>query len=224
MADGRGQNSGATPAPAWRAAATRNWTAYFDQMEGKPARDTLIKALETFELEGVSDAADPSKTAIDLGCGSGRDTVELLSRGWSVDAIDGTPEALQRLLVWPGVQPSERLTIRLLDFARLTTLKASKLVNASFSLPFCPPEHFERVWDVVLGAVEPGGRFSGQLFGDRDSWALLPDRSHQTRDRVEAMFDGLKFERLDEEEKDAHDAEGNAKHWHVFHVVARRPR
>lgn len=151
---------------AWRAAQTRDWTAYFDLMEGKPARETLLEALARFDEEGLGDAA---KAAIDLGCGSGRDTAALLGRGWRVEAIDGTPEALRRLLVWPGVEPGERLTIRLVDFERLTTLGAARLVNASFSLPFCPPEHFERVWGLVRTAIEPGGRFAGQLFGDRDT-------------------------------------------------------
>ncbi|MEM7755024.1 MAG: class I SAM-dependent methyltransferase [Planctomycetota bacterium] len=206
--------------PAWRAAQSRDWSIYFDLMEGKPARETLIDAVRAFDSDGLADAA---KTAIDLGCGSGRDTAELLSRGWTVEAIDGTPEALQRLLVWPGIEPGERLTIRLVDFERLTALRPVRLVNASFCLPFCPPGHFERVWGLVRTAIEPGGRFAGQLFGERDSWAALPDRSHQTRDEAIGLFDGLKLERFDEEERDAEDAEGNAKHWHVYHVVAKRP-
>lgn len=205
---------------AWRAAQTRDWSVYFDRMEGKPARETLVDALRAFDAERIPDAA---KTAIDLGCGSGRDTAELLGRGWRVEAIDGTPEALQRLLVWPGIEPSERLTLRLIDFERLTELGPCRLVNASFSLPFCPPGHFERVWRLVRTAIEPGGRFAGQLFGDRDTWASIADRSHHTRAEAEALLDGLDIERFDEEESDAHDAEGNAKHWHVFHIVAQNP-
>jgi trans-aconitate methyltransferase len=36
--------------------------------------------------------------AVDLGCGAGRDTAELLRRGWRVLAIDAEAEAIRRLL------------------------------------------------------------------------------------------------------------------------------
>ncbi len=36
------------------------------------------------------------------------------------------------------------------------------------------------------------------------------------------MLEGLAIEQFEEDEKDGFDAEGNAKHWHVFHVVARK--
>ena len=35
--------------------------------------------------------------AIDLGCGDGRDVVEILRRGWRVVAVDAEPEALRQL-------------------------------------------------------------------------------------------------------------------------------
>ena len=220
MAKVTGAEAGPKAKPAWRSAAVRDWRAYFDRVEGDPPRDTALLALDRFDAESLADA---SKTAIDLGCGSGRDTAEMLRRGWAVEAIDGTPEAFARLVHAPGIGPSERLTMRLVDFERLTALRPARLVNASFSLPFCPPEHFERVWGLVRTVVEPGGRFAGQLFGDRHSWATIADRSHQTRAEADAMLEGWTLERFDEAEKDGDDAEGNAVHWHVFHVVARRP-
>ncbi|GMV24845.1 MAG: hypothetical protein AMXMBFR58_08760 [Phycisphaerae bacterium] len=102
------------------------------------------------------------------------------------------------------------------------SLVNAHLVNASFVLPFVPPEHFARVWTWIRSIMAPGGRFTGQFFGPRDSWAGLPGRSHHAREEVLGMLDGLTLEHFQEDEKDGHDAEGNAKHWHVFHVVAKR--
>nr|WP_263972540.1 hypothetical protein [Pseudanabaena yagii] len=69
----------------------RDWSAYYQAVAGRPPRDTLLKALDLFELEKSTKSP---RLAIDLGCGDGRDTVELLSRGWKVLAIDGNTEAI----------------------------------------------------------------------------------------------------------------------------------
>ncbi|ORZ03051.1 S-adenosyl-L-methionine-dependent methyltransferase [Syncephalastrum racemosum] len=39
-----------------------------------------------------------SLSCLDIGCGSGRDTAYLLTRGWHVDAIDSLPNAVERTL------------------------------------------------------------------------------------------------------------------------------
>ena len=96
------------------------------------------------------------------------------------------------------------------------------LLNASFALPFCPPDRFGALWGSIVSALAPGGRFAGQLFGDRDTWAALPDRSHHTRAQVDQLLSPFGVEMLREEEQPGNDAHGNAKHWHVYHIVARK--
>ena len=63
------------------------WARYYDASGDEP-RDTLLAAADAFDTPGV---------AVDLGCGAGRDTVELLRRGWRVVAIDSEAEAIRRL-------------------------------------------------------------------------------------------------------------------------------
>ena len=46
------------------------------------------------------------------------------------------------------------------------------LVNARLALPFCPPAEFDGTWQRVVGSLAHGGRFCGQLFGERDGWRL----------------------------------------------------
>lgn len=205
----------AQPPSAFACATTRDWPGYFKAVAGKEARETLVKALEIIDEPGF---------AIDLGCGEGRDTVELLARGWRVLAIDGHGMAADLTLHHPRLpkDAAERLEVKLAEMEAVE-LPPCDLLNASFSLPFCRPEKFDDLWDRIHASIRPGGVFAGQLFGDRDTWATLPDRSHQNRKKVGEMFRGrYQLEHFQEEERDGIDTLGNAKHWHTFHIVARR--
>ncbi len=213
------------PGPAFVHAATRDWPAYFAAVRGREPRDTLLGALDAFDAEGALDADTPP-LAVDIGCGEGRDAAELLRRGWRVLATDAHPNALALTLARDDLPATPQLD-RLLETS-LTAMEhleppRCRLVNASFALPFCPPAAFPALWQRVLDAIEPGGRFAGQFFGPDDTWASLPDRSHHARDEVRAMLAGLEIERLDEENRPGATHDGQSKHWHVFHVVARKP-
>jgi SAM-dependent methyltransferase len=220
------RNVPATP-KAHESAAKRDWPGYFKAVEGKPPRDTLLKALELFEKEWAaagneqkSNRSDPP-FAIDLGCGSGRDTFELLRRGWRVLAIDTTPLAIELLLKDLPPQHRPNVETRVEGFETLTLPRAD-FVNASYSIPFCDPDAFGHLWDQISGAIPVGGRFAGQFFGPRDDWAELPDRSHRTRAQVEQMFEPFTLESLQEVENREAGATGEVKNWHIFHVVAKR--
>jgi tellurite methyltransferase len=169
--------------------------------------------------------------AVDLGCGEGRDTLELVRRGWRVLAIDSSPEALARLeanvaQVGRGQDGAAAavLETRLAAFED-TPMPAADLINASFSIPHCSPEDFPRIWERIVGAIRPGGRFAGQFFGVNDSWATKPDgvtRTYHTRAQVDAMLAPFEVEKLEEIERPGKTALGEPKYWHVFHVVARK--
>jgi len=209
-----------THRPAHIFGQTRDWSGYFAATAGRPPRETLLEALHRFDAEASADASR-ARLAIDLGCGEGRDTAELLRRGWRVLAIDGHPEAFQRLVIHEGIGPTPRLTMRMVLLEEVE-LPPCDLLNASFALPFCRPDSFGHLWGRILDSIRTGGRLAGQLFGDRDSWAALPDRSHHTRAEAESLLEPFEIERFDEEEREGKDCAETPKHWHVFHVVARR--
>ncbi|MEZ6244322.1 MAG: class I SAM-dependent methyltransferase [Phycisphaerales bacterium] len=148
----------------------------------------------------------------------------MLRRGWRVFAHDGHPEGIRRLRERPecaAALADGRLELVLADFADVEIPRAS-LVNASFSLPFCPPGEFPGLWRKIEAAVAPGARFSGQLFGDRDDWAILEDRTHLTRTQALDLFSDYILESFREEDRPStHDGEAH-KHWHLFHIIARR--
>lgn len=196
--------------------AANDWPGYFGAVLGKPPRDTLLAALAAFEHEAVA-----AGFAVDLAAGEGRDTLELLRRGWRVLATDAEPVAFTYL--WPRVPTAAHdcLTTTVARFED-TALPPCDLVNASFALPFCAPLHLPALWARIVAAIRPGGRFAGQFFGDRDSWASRADRTHHTHDEVVALLAGFDIEVLRIEERDDPSDVREPKHWHLFHVVARK--
>ncbi|WIM13773.1 class I SAM-dependent methyltransferase [Enhydrobacter sp.] len=192
------------------------WAAYYRQLRARPPRRTLLAALDRF---GVPDA---DAVAVDLGCGDGRDTVEILRRGWNVVAVDAEPEALRQLSArdLPG---AERMTTVLARLEDVPLPIGVRLVNSSFAMPLCEPDRFRDLWSRIRDALPAGGRFSGQWYGVRDSWVGRPGITFLQRRDAEAMLEGLEVEMFEEEEADGVTPRGNAKHWHIFHVVACKP-
>jgi SAM-dependent methyltransferase len=195
--------------------ARRDWVGYYDEQEERGPRELLVGVLGSFDREGRTGLA------VDLGCGQGFDTIELLRRGWNVVAVDAERDGIRRLRERAGNQP--RLTT-IVSPMQEVELPDADLVHASFSLPFCPPVAFPALWDRIRSSLRPGGRFAGQLFGDRDTWASTePEMTFFDEPTARALFHDLELESFSEEEEDG-EAWGRRKHWHVFHAIARRPR
>ena len=192
---------------------TNGFGAYYDATAGRPPRRTLLAALEKF--------GDFAGSAVDLGCGDGRDTVALLHRGWSVLAIDAEADAIVRLEARQDLPPERKLATRVARF-EATEWDAADLVNASFVLPLAAPGEFTALWPRVVRSLKPGGRFAGQLYGARDDWAGRPGITCVSRAEAERLLSDLAVELFEEEESDAVTPRGKPKHWHIFHVVARR--
>lgn len=198
------------------APARRRWTDYYAATEGRPPRRTLLFALERFG------DATATRRATDLGCGDGRDTIELLRRGWSVVAIDSEPDAIARLAARGDLPRGASIDLRCEKFEE-ADWGAVELVNSSFALPLCPPALFPALWTKIARSLTCGGRFAGQLYGTRDSWAGRETMTFFDRPAAEALFADYAVELFEEEESDAVTPRGEHKHWHIFHVVARRP-
>jgi Methyltransferase domain len=192
------------------------WPGYFQSVLGKGARETLIAALDSFSEEGFTGGL-----GVDIAAGEGRDALELLGQGWRVVATDNHPEAFP--LLWARVPEALKpgLTTVEVDFSEMQVPDCD-LVNASFALPFCTPEHFPALWSRIVAAIRPGGRFAGQFFGDRDTWASIPGRMHHSRDEVMKLLAGFDIEMMREEEKDDPPDVRSPKHWQLFHVVAKK--
>lgn len=194
-----------------------SWRQYYEKTGGRPPRATLLFALDRFDAE----PAIGPRLAVDLGSGNGRDTAELLRRGWRVFAVDAEPTAIDGLVARFDAEARRRLEGKVARFEDVE-LPACDLVNSSFALPLCPPQAFPRVWAKIRAALRPGGRFAGQLYGERDSWRGNPTITFHTRAAAEALLAGYEIEHFREEEDDSVTPRGERKHWHIFHIVARR--
>jgi tellurite methyltransferase len=188
------------------------FAAYIAARRFDPARPLLIKA---------AGLAEPKGHALDAGAGALNAAKYLLSAGFKhVTAFDSSPASRQVAEELPADQASFVLA-RFEDFAYPEA--AYDLVNAEFSLPFIGAHSFPLVLTKLLASVKPGGLFTGQLFGPNDSWNI-PESGmnfHSRRD-VERLLRGWAILELTEEDHPGKTKLGDDKHWHVFHIIARR--
>jgi len=192
------------------------WNSYYEAVLGEPPRDTTVLALDRWHVE------NPGRNgySIDLACGEGRDTAEFLRRGWRVLAIDSSPDAIELLNSREDLPATGKLETLCAPMEDADWGKVD-IVNASFCLPFCPRDQFAGLWNRITDSLSPGGFFAGQILGPDDDWAA-PELSIHDRDGVDRLFEGFSFERCEEINRDGKDAYGNTKHWHIFHIVARK--
>jgi SAM-dependent methyltransferase len=187
-----------------------DWGRFYSFTKDSPPWPLLVRAAALAPRKGH---------ALDLGAGAGRDTRYLLEQGFQVTAVDADPRAMDVL----AALPQARLRVvrsSFEDFAFATY----DLISAQFALPFIPRGRFADVFGRLKSALAPGGVFAGQFFGVHDQWNT-PDRSMTflTRSEAEALLSDLETIELTEEDADGHVADGSPKHWHVFHILARRP-
>jgi trans-aconitate methyltransferase len=192
---------------------TFNWDDYYKKIQGRAPRQLLLDALAKFP-------ADATFHAIDLGCGDGTETAFLLSHRWNVLAVDGEPAAIKRLLDKVPSEVQVHLQTQVAKFEEVV-LPQADLIHASYSIPFCHPDHFPALWGKIINALKPGGRFAGQFFGVHDSWADNKEMTFHTEAQVRDMLAGLETEYFHEEDADGQAASG-PKHWHVFTVITRK--
>lgn len=193
------------------------WTEFYRQIQGRLPRPALLDALALFESEP---APAQSRLGIDLGSGDGIECLVLLERGWRVHAVDADPAAATWLEAKVSGANRSRLTIQTARFEE-AVLPPADLIHSSFSIPFCPPQHFPAFWQRVAAAVKPGGRFAGQFFGVRDEWANEPAMTFLTEEQVRALFSEFEIEFFHEKDRQGKSVRG-LKHWHVFTVIARK--
>ncbi len=192
------------------------WRRYWDVTEGRPPRPTLLFALDRFAAEGRT-----GLEVLDLGCGIGRDSLEILRRGHRLLAVDREAEALQRLRARVPPELRAQLRTEVADLERWE-MPPADLVNASFVLHSLSRPGFDRLWRRLASRLRPGGRFAGHLLGPKDSWVGRGRSWGLARAELDSLLAGFEVEMLEEEEDDSVTPRGEAKHWHLWHIVARR--
>ncbi len=193
------------------------WPDYYEVTAERPSWATTRQAADAF---GPHPDEGP-RLAVDLGCGAGRDTRELLRRGWRVIATDMTPQGIETLRRLTPAEDRARLQTHVADLAAFP-IPACDLVNANLILPFLGATDYEAVWFRIRDALGVGGRFSGMLFGDRDQSAGEPDMTCPSPDVIRGCLDRFDIEHWNEKEEDGETALGEPHHFHLIEVVAVR--
>lgn len=190
-------------------AEKERWHNYLVATADKPPSPILDRLVPHLPSNG---------DAIDLGCGGGRSTRLLLQHGLRVTAVDAVEEAIQMVRDrLPEGAPVELVNSSFQDLK----MGSYDVVIAIYSLFFLPPGEHESFWQRVVASVRPGGLFAGEFLGPNDDWR---DRDYtlHAKEAVEKLFDNFDIIDFQEEEEDGETAVGDSKHWHVFHVIARK--
>lgn len=88
---------------------------------------------------------------LDFGCGSGRDTKYFLSKGFLVDATDGSEELCRIASELTGIP------VRRMLFTELDAIDAYDGIWACSSILHCPKEELRDVIRKMIRAVKDGG-------------------------------------------------------------------
>jgi SAM-dependent methyltransferase len=217
--------------------AAVDWPAYYAVTVDRPPWQTTLLALDRFAAErgdaaargDASARADPAAQqdahdapfAVDLGCGAGRDTREMLRRGWRVLAVDREVAAIEALLAATPARHRPRLETAVADLATFA-VPPCDLVNANISLPFLPPDAYAAAWSSIVAAVPSGARVSSMLFGDQDESATDPSMTCPSPAAMRAILTDFEIEHWSERVEDGQTALGEPHHFHIVELVARR--
>jgi len=193
-----------------------DWEAYYKVVCTRPPRELLRHALMLFPRAPIG-----SRLAIDIGCGAGNETLELLRQGWNVLAIDQEPAAIRRLR--DAVADADRPRLQLYAGSIIgNVLPKADLIWAGLSLPFVARSDLDNVWTTVADALKTGGRFAGDFFGTRDAWAWEEGMSFFTQKELKALLKPLAIEYFMTEHGARPTATQGVKRSHAFAVIARR--
>ena len=188
-----------------------NWSDYLKASLDKPLHP-IWEHIDPYLKSGM--------VALDLGCGAGGAALHMLEMGLKVIAVDQEPEALE--LTRSRLPEGAEAHLVKSQFQDIGFDEASlDLVFAGFSIFFLRAWEFGPVWQRLLKSLKPGGIFAGQLLGVNDDWA---DRGYvlHTKPEVESLLHPFEILYLEEVERDGETLLRQPKHWHVFHVVARK--
>lgn len=193
-----------------------SWSDFHKAALAAAPRELLVRTLNFFSVEGRKPTV-----AVDLGCGSGRDTRELLRRGWHVHAVDAEPAGLELLRQSVPTDVQARLELHPTRFEAFA-FPPCDLIWAGFALPFCQASEWPSLIARAVAALKPGGRIAGDLFGDRHAWASAAGVHTLTEAQVRAALQPLALEALDIEDG-YRVSGGEVTRWHAFGFAARKP-
>lgn len=121
---------------------------FYEKTKDAQPHDNVKKINEMIEKKGI---------AIDLGCGSGRDTIFLLKNNWKVISIDraDTKTIIEERL---NEKEMKNLSFMCQNFENIK-LQPCDLLVSNFSIPFCSKNYFKDFWTEIQKNINKGRIF-----------------------------------------------------------------
>jgi tellurite methyltransferase len=164
--------------------------------------------------------------ALDLGCGSGRDSLELLKRGWNVTSVDKSVEGVNFLK--ERVSDRDAINIRNESFEGLTlSQNYYDFVYSSFALSFCQKSDWPKLWKEIVNSLNEDGVLAINFFGVNDGFKdskLYGDMTFFNKEDINMHLSSFNIMYEEEKEVDKESKVGQMKHWHVFTVIAQKSK
>lgn len=189
------------------------WDNYHKITDNKPPRKNIIQFINKYnELTG---------TAIDLGCGAGRDTIYLIEHKWNVLSIDSA-DVENTIRNQLDADKQDKLTFQIQKFEDLHLPKCDLIISNN-ALPFCNKEYFYNMWQEICNSINLNGFFVGNFFGLKDEWNTPTNtKTFLSKEKVIELFKNFDILEFEEIEEDNPTALGKMKHWNTFEVVAKK--
>ncbi|MGH8867189.1 MAG: class I SAM-dependent methyltransferase [Actinomycetes bacterium] len=158
------------------------------------------------ELSAAVDAFRPRGDVLELACGNGAWTSQLLRHATQITAVDASPEMLD---IASTRVTSDRVRFIHADIFTWAPDRRYDAVFFGFWLSHVPPERFASFWEMVADCLKPGGRVLFVDDGYRTPDELVDGESSSTVRR--RLTDGsahrvvkVPYEPADLEERLAH--------------------
>lgn len=156
---------------------------YYDR-HAEAYRDDTVNVSMKYSYDRFLFYLPKTGRLLDFGCGSGRDAKYFMSRGFAVDAVDGSAVQAELTSAWLG-QP-----VRVMDFADLSEENAYEGIWACASILHCPWDELQDVFAKMMKALKKEGViYSSFKLGDFEGWR---DERYYTDLTVERLFQLLK--------------------------------
>ena len=148
---------------------------------------------EVEEVRAALERFDPAGRVLELACGTGWWTEQLVRWAGEVTAVDASAEVLELNRRRVG---DERVRRERADIFAWLPDGAYDVVFFSFWLSHVPPERFAAFWEMVRGALAPGGRV---FFVDSLRTELSTATDHRLSDEGDVVLerklnDGRRFQ------------------------------
>ena len=128
--------------------------------------------MPTAEVRAIVDDFAPAGDVLELACGAGGFTRDLLRHTDTLTAVDGSARMLELNREIVGDPAVEYRQVDLFDWSPDRTYDA---VFFGFWLSHVPPSRFESFWTMVAACLRPGGRVG---FVDEDPRARAHELAH----------------------------------------------